>query len=82
VDQYLEELEKMKINRYKQVIVASKYARLLNARFNKKRHDQQSEEGEEKSEPQLYRRVAAEALQALMDGKIEYEEPGERRAGQ
>lgn len=82
MNQYLEELEKMKINRYKQVIVASKYARLLNARFTKQRHNQQSEEGEEKSEPQLYRRVAAEALQALMDGKIEYEEPGERRAGQ
>jgi DNA-directed RNA polymerase subunit K/omega len=81
VDQYLKELEKMTINRYKQVIVASKYARLLNARFNKQRHDQ-SEEGEEKSEPQLYRRVAAEALQALLDGKIEYEEPGEKRARQ
>jgi DNA-directed RNA polymerase subunit K/omega len=82
VDQYLKELEKMKINRYKQVIVASKYARLLNARFNKQRHDQQSEEGEEKSAPQLYRRVAAEALQALLDGKIEYEEPGEKRSSQ
>jgi DNA-directed RNA polymerase subunit K/omega len=74
VDEHLKDLEKMKMNRYKQVIVASKYARLVNARFTRQRMEEQTEENGEQAEPQLYRRVAAEALKALLDGKIEFEE--------
>ena len=82
MDEYLEELEKSKLSKYEQVIIASKYARLLNARFNKQRLEQQTGDADKKDGPQLYRRVAAEALQALIDGKIEYEESGERKARQ
>ena len=72
----LESVEKLKMSRYLQVIVASKYARLVNARLARQRQEEQSEEGAEKeSEPQPYRRVASDALQALVYGKIEFETP-------
>ncbi|UCB52175.1 MAG: hypothetical protein JSV10_09345 [Candidatus Zixiibacteriota bacterium] len=69
----LENVEKLEMNRYLQVIVASKYARLVNSRLARQRQEEQGEETE--SEPQPYRRVAGEALQALIDGKIEFESP-------
>ena len=71
----LESVEKLKINRYLQVIIASKYARLVNARLARQRQEEQGEEAEKDSQPQPYRRVASEALQALIDGKIELESP-------
>jgi DNA-directed RNA polymerase subunit K/omega len=71
VEKDLESVEKLKMNRYLQVIIASKYARLVNARLARERQEEQSEE----VEPQPYRRVAGEALRALVDGKIEFESP-------
>ena len=71
----LESVEKLKMNRYLQVIIASKYARLVNARLSRQRQEEQSEESEKENGPQPYRRVAGEALQALVDGKIEFESP-------
>ena len=71
----LESVEKLKMNRYLQVIIASKYARLVNARLARQRQEEQGEEAEKDSQPQPYRRVASEALQALVDGKIELESP-------
>ena len=75
VEKYQENVEKLEINRYLQVIIASKYARLVNSRLARERQEEQTEETEKESEPQPYRRVASEALQALVDGKIEYERP-------
>lgn len=75
MQEYLEDIEKLEMNRYLQVIVASKYARRVNARLARQRQEEESEEIEDKAEPQPYRRVASEALQALIDGKIEYETP-------
>lgn|GEM_PF-1337972 len=72
----LESVEKLKMSRYLQVIVASKYARLVNARLARQRQEEQGEEGTEKeNEPQPYRRIASDALHALVDGKIEFEAP-------
>ena len=75
MEQVLESVEKLKMNRYLQVIAASKYARLVNARLARQRQEEQGEEAEKDSQPQPYRRVASEALQALVDGKIELESP-------
>jgi hypothetical protein len=75
VEEYLKDIEKLSMNRYLQVIVASKYARLVNSRLAAQRQEEQAEEIEKKAEPQPYRRVATEALQALVNGKIEYEKP-------
>jgi hypothetical protein len=75
VEEYLKDIEKLEMNRYLQVIIASKYARLVNARLARQRQEEQNEETETTGEPQPYRRVAGEALQALVDGKIEYEAP-------
>jgi hypothetical protein len=75
VEKYLENVEKLEMNRYLQVIIASKYARLVNSRLARERQEEQTEETEKEGEPQPYRRVASEALQALVDGKIEYERP-------
>ena len=71
----LESVEKLKMNRYLQVIIASKYARLVNARLARQRQEEQGEEAEKESETQPYRRVASDALHALVDGKIEFEYP-------
>lgn len=75
MEKYLESVEKLTMNRYLQVIIASKYARLVNARLARQRQEEQSEETGREGEPQPYRRVAGEALQALVDGKIEFESP-------
>lgn len=75
VEEHLKDIEKLEINRYLQVIIASKYARLVNSRLARERQEEQTEETDAKGEPQPYRRVASEALQALVDGKIEYERP-------
>ena len=75
VEKHLKDIEKLEMNRYLQVIIASKYARLVNARLARERQEEQTEETEAKDEPQPYRRVASEALQALVDGKIEFESP-------
>jgi len=74
VDEYLEYLEKLKGNRYKQVIIASKYAKILNDRLRRQRLLEQTGEGE-KDRVQLDGKVTTQALKALLDGKIEYEDP-------
>lgn len=73
MDEYLEELEKLEMNRYKQVIIASKYARLLNRRLSEMRQSDETDEDGKKPEAKLYRKSVEEALRALLDGKIEYE---------
>lgn len=71
----VEELEKTGMSRYKQVIIASKYARFLNQRMEKQRLEEQPQESEEKKEALPAATLATQALKALVDGKIEYEEP-------
>jgi DNA-directed RNA polymerase omega subunit len=71
--EYLEELEKLKMNRYQQVVIASKYARLLNKRLSELRQSEEVGEDEKKPEPKLYRKSVEAALRALLEGKIEYE---------
>jgi DNA-directed RNA polymerase omega subunit len=73
MDEYLEELEKLEMNRYKQVIIASKYARLLNKRLSEIRQSDETDEEGKKPEPKLYRKSVEAALRALLEGKIEFE---------
>jgi DNA-directed RNA polymerase subunit K/omega len=75
VHDYMEELESLNMSKYKQVIIASKYARLLNQRLEKQRLEEEPQESEEKQEAVPAATLAAQALQAFLDGKIEYEEP-------
>ena len=71
---YLDGIQKLRINKYQQIVIASKYARLLNRRLTEKRHTAESEEEGEKINPKLYRKSVAAALQALLRGEIEYQE--------
>lgn len=72
---YLRDVEKLKINRYKQVIIAAKFARAMNAELRKEAEPWQAEgmQEEKKSAP-ASSKIAQEALDALVDGEIEYED--------
>ena len=72
---YLRDVEKLKINRYKQVIIAAKFARALNAQLRKEAEPWQAEgmQEEKKSAP-APSKIAQEALEALVGGDIEYED--------
>jgi hypothetical protein len=72
VVRYLDGIQKLRINKYQQIVIASKYARLLNRRLTERRHTAESEG--EKINPKLYRKSVAAALQALLRGEIEYQE--------
>ena len=70
---YLKEVERLKINRYQQVIVASKCARILNARSSEDRSPWQAEGSqEEKRNIPPPSKVADRALKSLLDGEVEY----------
>ena len=70
---YLKEVERLKINRYQQVIVASKCARVLNARSSRERAPWQAEGSqEEKISIPPPSKVADRALKSLLDGEVEY----------
>lgn len=70
--EYLKEIERLKINRYKQVIAASKCARAINARSGEHRSHWQAEGSqEEKKDIPPPSKVADCALRSLIDGDIE-----------
>jgi hypothetical protein len=79
VDKHVDNLEGLKINRYQQVIVASKYARILNKRSEKEKSDGQTEEKEPDKQARISAKVVTEALKALKDGRIEWQEPDETK---
>jgi hypothetical protein len=75
VPKYLRAVERLKINRYKQVIIAAKFARALNDQLRKEREPWQAEGmQEEKKDAPVSSRIAEEALEALAHGEIEYED--------
>jgi DNA-directed RNA polymerase subunit K/omega len=69
--------ERMKTNRYQQVIIASKYARTLNSRLRDDRPEWQPEGAEaEKKVVRPSSKIVDQALKSLVEGKIDYAEPG------
>jgi DNA-directed RNA polymerase subunit K/omega len=73
MDGSVEDLDKVPVNRYEAVIIASKYARILNRKLRG------TEEGEE--EPEEPRssitdgQITSMALKELKQGKLRYEKP-------
>ncbi len=62
----------MKANKYQKVIIASKYARTLNAQLREDKPRWKAEGAEhEKRETQPSSKIAGQALKSLQDGKIE-----------
>jgi hypothetical protein len=74
VPKYLKDVERLKINRYKQVIIAAKFARALNARLQREAEPWQAEGmQEEKKNLPTSSKIADEALESLIHGEIDYE---------
>jgi DNA-directed RNA polymerase subunit K/omega len=69
--------ERMKTNKYQQVIIASKFARTLNSRLRDDRPEWQPEGAEaEKKVVRPSSKIVDQALKCLAEGKIEYAEQG------
>ncbi len=65
----------MKVNKYQKVIIASKYARTLNAQLREDKPGWKAEGAEEeKKRTQPSSKIADQALKSLQEGKIEYDE--------
>ncbi len=71
---HLKDVERLKINRYKQVIIAAKFARELNSQLHRHSEPWQAEGmQEEKKNLPASSRIADEALESLIQGEIDYE---------
>ncbi|MEA2030223.1 MAG: hypothetical protein U9N55_01325 [candidate division Zixibacteria bacterium] len=72
----IEELEKLGLNRYEAVIIASKYAHILNARRLRMLERIIEDPDTEVDPEKISLKVSMAALLELLDGKVKFTYPG------